>query len=576
VCFFVTAEAFQTEALATVSALSRASAATAAKLSALGDGIDASLHLQAQLSESQLALSDGLRAVSDAQAGFEQLQLSALDGQAALLSGQAALAESAESAALTLLSVSEATHAANATLRALFSAHADAAADTLTRLHALGEGASALEAAQRRFGTAQGELLASSRIVVERQAALASTLDAVGTTLQGLAFWQERVARGLGLLLGTSFGLDDIVWTAGAVGASFFTTSLPHTEAARPLLLLCVGASAAAERTLIPWMVTSTRAARAVLDVGAALTHTGTERPMASSALSDFSAMLERAEVKWAIRKHSLLVCAALLLRALWRHTDAAAARRRAAVEAEARMQRMLDDALLAHETRLFAALREELAAASARPALAPLPVWLLAQQDFPLPAPRPRAALLPPPPPQHQQQQLMASPAAALPPAELVAPRRRGGASTPCIAPQPVSAAGASGAAVELPTPSPFADAAAPASLATARRIGADVSSQPLHGMRLAPVLELAAEAHTHAAAAPPLPVEIAASPAVSQQMEEPLVAASLGDGNSIDSKHNRKRRQAAAAAAGGDAGAPASKRAATQRARSGQCSGA
>jgi hypothetical protein len=580
VCFFVTAEAFQADALASVGALSRASAATAAKLTALGDGMAAALALQAQLSESQAALSDGLRAVSDAQAGFEQLQLSALDGQAALLTGQAALAESADAAALTLSSVADATHAANATLRALFTAHEDAAASTLARLHALGEGASQLEAAQQRFGTAQGELLASSRIVVERQAALASTLDAVGTTLQGLAFWQERVARGLGLLLGTSFGLDDIVWTAGAIGASFFTTSLPHTEAARPLLLLCVGASAATERTLIPWMVTSTRAARAVLDVGAALARTGAERPLPSAALADFSAMLERAEVKWVIRKHALLLCAALLVRALWRYTDAAAARRRVAAEAEARMQRMLDETLLAHETRLFAALREELAAASTRPGLEPPPVWLLAQHDFPLPAARPRAALLSPPL-QHEQQLLDASsPAAAMPPPELAASRRRGAASTPCVAPQHAGgASGASGAAAEMPTPSPFGDAAAAASLAASRRMGADAaSSQPPHGTRLAPVLELAATAHVPsadahmfdaAAAASPPPVAVVASPAVSQQMAE---SASLGgDGTGIDAKHGRKRRAAAASAAGADASAPLSKRAATQRTRSG-----
>jgi len=367
ICFYLSAERFMAESEDSVNRLQEASAAATGAMDALGAGLTSSLALQAQLSESQGAVAEGLSAVRSSQASLEQLQLSALDGQQQLLDGQTALAESAAAAASTLDAVASATAEANQQLGALFDAHREAARATLQRLHALSEGAAALEAAQARLGSSQHELLAASTEAAERQRALAGALDAISTTMTQLAFWQQRLARGMSLILGTGFTLDDIAWTAGTLGAASAATSIAHTAAARPALMLALAGSACAERALVPWLVTSTAAARATLAAGSSVAARGSiAAVVAGDALSAFAARLERAEVKYGIRYATLALCTLLLARAAYRYAGAA---KRAAIQQaqfEQRLQRNLSEALAEHEQRLFDALRDEIAASAA------------------------------------------------------------------------------------------------------------------------------------------------------------------------------------------------------------------
>ena len=502
--------------------LQEASTRASGALDALGAGLASSLELQARVAESQGAVADGLRAVRDSQAGLEQLQLSALDGQQQLLDGQSALAESAAAAAGTLDAVALATQAASQQLDALFDAHREAARSTLQRLQALGEGAAALEAAQARLGSAQGDLLAASTAVAERQRALAGALDAIGTTLTTLAFWQQRLARALSLVLGAAFTLDDVAWTAGAIGAVSAATSITATAAARPVMMLALAGSACAERALVPWLVTSTAAARATQAAGGAV---ATHNIAARDALAAFAARLERAEVKWAMRHGTVALCAALLARAAWHHRGAAAHAARQQAEMEHRLQRSLSDALAEHERRLFDALRDEIAASPAfRRAMEPN-AFLEHSADMMPPPPRaaPRAMVRAP---------AVAQPVLALPPAFETAVKPAAGPRVPV---EPASAGGAM-----LVTPSPFVQHAAPES-----REPETVRA------RLESVLEQAAAQSLEDA---PQPVSRGASRAEAAAADPP-----------VPQKRKRADKPAAESPA---------KRAA--RARSGQCSGA
>jgi hypothetical protein len=517
----------QAEATDSVNRLQEASTRASGALDALGAGLTSSLELQARVAESQGAVADGLRAVRDSQAGLEQLQMSALDGQQQLLDGQSALAESAAAAAGTLDAVAAATQAASQQLDALFDAHREAARSTLQRLQALGEGAAALEQAQARLGSAQGELLAASTAVAERQRALAGALDAIGTTLTTLAFWQQRLARALSLVLGAAFTLDDVAWTAGAIGAVSAATSITATAAARPVMMLALAGSACAERALVPWLVTSTAAARATHAAGGAVAaHSGggAASIAARDALAAFAARLERAEVKWMMRHGTVALCAVLLAHAAWHHRGASAHAARQQAEMEHRLQRSLSDALAEHERRLFDALRDEIAASPAfRRAMEPN-AFLEHTADMMPPPPRaaPRAMVHGP---------AVAQPMLALPPAFETAVKPAAGPRVPV---EPASAGGAM-----LVTPSPFVQHAAPES-----REPETVRA------RLESVLEQAAAQSLEEA---PQPASRGASHGEAAAAEPPVP---------------QKRKRA------GPATESPAKRAA--RARSGQCSGA
>ena len=534
ICFYLTAERFAAESQDSVNRLLEASSRAAGSLDALGAGLASSLALQAKLAESQGAVAEGLRAVRDSQAALEQLQLSALDGQQQLLDGQTALAESAAAAASTLDAVASATAEANQQLSALFDAHREAARATLQRLNALGEGAAALEAAQARLGASQGELLAASTAVTERQQALAGALDAIGTTMTQLAFWQQRLARGMSLVLGAGFTLDDIAWTAGTLGAASAATSIAHTAAARPALMLALAGSACAERALVPWLVTSTAAARAALAAGSAVAQRGgggIAAIVAGDALGAFAARLERAEVKHGIRYATLALCALLLARAAHRHAGAAKRAAMQQAQMEQRLQRSLSDALAEHEQRMFEALRAEIAASPAfRRAMAPNAI-----ED----------AYAPPPPLPPLQRQPTATPApmtlstAALPPPY--------GEAAAVHAPTAPASMG-----TMLVTPPQFAPAAAAEANSTGG--GGEPVAATTARARLDAVLEHAA-AHSHEAppeAAPPASRDASRAEAVAQQPATEL-------------KRKRSGQPAAASPA---------KRA--TRTRSGQCSGA
>ena len=539
ICFYLTAESFMAESQDSVNRLTEASTRATGALDTLSSGLASSLALQAKLSESQGAVTEGLAAVRDSQTSLEQLQLSALDGQQQLLDGQTALAESAAAAASTLDAVASATAEANQQLNVLFDAHREAARATLQRLNALGEGAAALEAAQARLGASQGELLEASTSVAERQRALAGALDAIGTTMTQLAFWQQRLARGLSLVLGAGFTLDDIAWTAGTLGAASAATSIAHTAAARPALMLALAGSACAERALVPWLVMSTAAARAALAAGDAVAQRGGIAAIAAGdALSAFAARLERAEVKYGIRYSTLAICALLLARAAHRHAGAA---KRAAIQQaqmEQRLQRSLTDALAEHKQRLFEALREEIAASAAfRRAMEPNSI-----ED----------AYAPPPLPPLQRQPaatpaLMTLTLTTRVPAAPAPPRGEAAAVHAPAAPASVGAM--------LVTPPQFAHAAAGEANITGG--GEEPAAEMTARARLDSVLEHAA-AHSHEAppeAAPPASRDASRAEAVAHQ---PAAA-------ELKRKRSGQHQPAAASPA---------KRA--TRARSGQCSGA
>lgn len=107
----------------------------------------------------------------------------------------------------------------------------------------LESGASALAAAQLSFGTVQTQLAASSAAVAERQERLSLTLDGFTSTVKGLAAWQERSARGIGLLLGSRWGVDDVVWALASGGAAVWVTGADPLAGARLWLLaaICAG-----------------------------------------------------------------------------------------------------------------------------------------------------------------------------------------------------------------------------------------------------------------------------------------------------------------------------------------------
>ena len=536
--------ASQADAADSVSRLAEASSRAGDALESLGAGLTTSLELQARLAEAQGAVTDGLRAVRDSQAGLEQLQLTALDGQQELLNGQTALAESAAAAASTLDAVALATAAANQQLGELFDAHREAASATLQRLHALSDGAAALEAAQARLGSAQGELLAASAAVADRQLALAGALDTIGATITALAFWQQRLARGLSLVLGASFTLDDIAWTAGAIGAVSAATSIAATSAARPALYLTLAGSACAERALVPWLLTSTAAARATQEAGSTVARKGSGLAsiIAHDAFSALAARLERAEVKWALRHATMALAAVLLARAAWRHTSVAARAARLQAEMEQRLQRSMSDALAEHERRLFEALREEIAASPAFRRVME-PNAYLGNGDAMPPPP------LPPPGAMVRAQTPSSQPMLALPPSvpfEAVAEPATTAHIFAHAPPEPVLAGAA------LVTPSPFVHHVAAASRGT---------EPETVRARLESVLEQAAQQSPEPQPQPEVAPEAPPPPASR--------GGSRAEAAAEPPPPPKRKRAATATAAESPVKRPA-------RARSGQCSGA
>lgn len=111
----------------------------------------------------------------------------------------------------------------------------------------LESGAESIAAAQRSFGAVQTQLAASSAAVAERQERLSLTLDGFATTVKGLSAWQERSARGIGLLLGSRWGVDDVVWALASGGAAVWVTGSEPFSGARLWILaaLCAGCARA-------------------------------------------------------------------------------------------------------------------------------------------------------------------------------------------------------------------------------------------------------------------------------------------------------------------------------------------
>lgn len=94
----------------------------------------------------------------------------------------------------------------------------------------------------------QAQLAASSAAVAERQEHLSLTLDGFASTVRGLSAWQERSARGIGLLLGNRWGVDDVVWALASGGAAVWVTGTEPLAGARLWLLAAACAGCAAEQ----------------------------------------------------------------------------------------------------------------------------------------------------------------------------------------------------------------------------------------------------------------------------------------------------------------------------------------
>lgn len=105
-------------------------------------------------------------------------------------------------------------------------------------------------------------LAASSASIANHQQSLSLTLDGFTSTVRGLSAFQERSARGIGLLLGSRWGVEDAVWALGSGAAAVWATAPEPTAGARVWLIATLCAGAAAERAVVERIVSGPHGGR--------------------------------------------------------------------------------------------------------------------------------------------------------------------------------------------------------------------------------------------------------------------------------------------------------------------------